>query len=407
MPLGPGNSIRDAMAEEVKKRQGLASEQYMNSPAGQDSNLPAGLTRSEYDQSLQPGWRQVTPFVSDLSRQQITAPFIDPSMQGSVSSFDRVGYNTLAEQAAAAGRGVAGQQQSLADALLARSQGRGGPSLAELQLQQTLAQQQRNVAGALAGAGRSMNPALAQRLLLRQQNALSGQTAGQAAMLRAQEQLAAQTALGNQLGAMRGAEQAGFASAGQLGLGQEKLGVETQEAQKGRALDIALANQRSEQFRQNLQQQQENQAYAQAAASRANAGNAINTAIAQFADGGKVMPKAKIVAAHEAAKSAMPEFKKQYGSEAGKKIAYATMMKMAKQKKLADGGEVKELTKLDNEKNDVVPAMLSEGEIVLPRSIVAAPNAPIAAAKFVEALLQNKDKKDAKLMALKVALGKK
>ena len=51
--------------------------------------------------------------------------------------------------------------------------------------------------------------------------------------------------------------------------------------------------------------------------------------------------------------------------------------------------------------------MLSPGEIVIPRSIVNSPNPPAAAAEFVQALLANKDKKSAKIDALKVALRKK
>lgn len=44
----------------------------------------------------------------------------------------------------------------------------------------------------------------------------------------------------------------------------------------------------------------------------------------------------------------------------------------------------------DNEKNDTVPAMLSPGEIVIPRSIAQGRNAPEAAAKFVAAVLSRK-----------------
>ncbi len=40
----------------------------------------------------------------------------------------------------------------------------------------------------------------------------------------------------------------------------------------------------------------------------------------------------------------------------------------------------------DNLKNDVVPAMLSPGEIVIPRSIAQHPDAPSRAAAFVQAI---------------------
>jgi len=52
------------------------------------------------------------------------------------------------------------------------------------------------------------------------------------------------------------------------------------------------------------------------------------------------MNKKTIMKAHEMAKANMKPFKKEYGADEGKDVAYATMMKMAKAKKLADGGNV-------------------------------------------------------------------
>lgn len=559
------------------------------------------------------GIRSIMPFVADVGRQKIGAAMVGPQAAGTKSGFNTAGFYDAFGEARGAGRQVAGQQQGLANALLARSEGRGGPSIAEMQLQRTLEANKRAAAGALAGAGRGINPALAQRLLLQQQAGLSQEAAGQGALLRAQEQLAAQNALAGVLGQMRGAEQAQLTTAGQLGLGQEKLGVETQEAQTNRMLEIALANQKAEQERQRLQQIQENQAYEQVRAGRQAAPGMIGNLIGgiakavigggaaqggmvqNYAQGGKVS-KAKLIAAHAAAKKNMGAFKEQYGKEEGKDIAYATMMKMAKENKLAlggisdgseqgllseplgklpivggllskvlgivglaDGGEAPEkaemrkaleklfaeaaaeeskrlggkvvtykdknvvhavgrgseskdsseyadipaklannpefrkimaaqttdderkatlwflkkqydegkeikayeppppmseaemdelqkerdaewdrkhaneksdsfvgpptpkgmasggkvkaamgvLAKMDNEANDTVPAMLSPGEIVLPRSVVSSPNAPLAASKFVAALLAKKDKKQAKTEALKAALTKK
>jgi hypothetical protein len=381
-----------------------------------NGNQPSGLMPAT---GVQPEkeWYNYLPFVDEKNRQEIAAAFLGPEAAGQQSQFQRAGFYDYLRQAAEAGRGIAGQQQSLADILAARARGEGGPSLAEMQLQQTLEQNRRAAAGALAGAGRGINPALAQRLLLQQQSTLGQQAAGQGAILRAQEQLAAQQALGQQLAGMRGAEQAQFGTSGQLGLGQEKLGVETQEAQRQRELEVALANQRAEQERQRLQQQQEESIQGASERQREALGDAAIEAgkfgmqaakLGLFAEGGKVeakkkMPKAKIIAAHAAAKKAMPNFQEQYGEEKGKAVAYATMMKMAKKNKLAEG----DLAKLDNKKNDVVPAMLSEGEAVIPRSIMMSPKPAQAAAKFVDALIKNKDKKTAKMEALKVALGKK
>jgi hypothetical protein len=57
--------------------------------------------------------------------------------------------------------------------------------------------------------------------------------------------------------------------------------------------------------------------------------------------------------------------------------------------RLKNGGHVPGKAKHagDNYKNDTVKALLSPGEIVLPRSVVTGPNAPAKAAKFVAAIL--------------------
>ena len=419
----------------------------------------------------------------------ITAYYMDPSAAGTTTGINEADYYAYLQQAANRGTNIYGQQQSLADALLARSQGRGGPSVAELQLGQTLEQNKRDAAGALAAAGRGINPALAQRILMQQRSQLQGQTAGQAAILRAQEQQAAQTALANQLTNMRGAETTAFGQSATAGLNQEQMRANLIEAQKQREFEVAKQNQLAAQAAAGQAQSQgqfestQGQKTAGAVGSGLiEAGKAYNDYkksnsttpaplpaakaqggwIRKYADGGKVS-KAKVIAAHAAAKKNMGAFKEQYGKEEGKNVAYATMMKLAKENKLADGGGVPpalaalllkgmtgmetddamltagaanellgfgkdiynkyknkdeekmaqggpvkaamgRLEKMDNEKNDTIPAMLSPGEIVIPRSVVAAPNAPVAAAKFVEALLANRDKKDAKKLALKAAL---
>lgn len=323
-------------------------------------------------------------FLTGGDRQDIVAALLGREAAGTQSTFRNYGFYDALRQAQEAGRNIAGQQQGLADILRARAEGRGGPSLAELQLQQTLEQNRAAQAGALAAAGRSMNPAAAQRLLLQQGATMGQQAAGQGAILRAQEQLAAQTALGQQLAGMRGAETAGFGQAGQLGLGQEKLGVETQEAQKARELDVALANQRAEQERQRLQQSQEESQVQSAQENRKAIGDVVKTTGKAIGTG--------MTGGAGAALAGLAD-----GGSVGQMLAGRLAQKMSKG----------DLVKLDNKKNDVVPAMLSEGEAVIPRSIMMSPNPPAAAAKFVEALLAKKDKHSAKSEALKVALSKR
>lgn len=492
----------------------------------------------------------------------INAYYLDPSVAGTMTDIERVNYYDYLRNAANQGQNIYGQQQSLASALAERAAGRGGPSIAELQLAQTLEQNKRDAAGALAAAGRSINPALAQRILMQQRSQLQGQAAGQGAVLRAQEQQAAQTALANQLSQMRGAESTMFGQAASAGYNQTQLAANLEEAQKQRNYELARANQEAAKAAAGQAQTQGQFEAKQGQETLKNVGTGLvelgkgvadkkaqGGFVRKYADGGKVS-KAKVIAAHAAAKKNMGAFKEQYGKKEGKDIAYATMMKLAKENKLAEGGDVlaagkkKKVTKevclpndncfdddkaferfkesgqypksewdryykqldemnkqaekdqairdkledkalkkgtegkfykewdryekqkneaevplqwdefkkksdeeksipalekakrkmldekkklegkgtvnaanggminaamgrlesMDNEKNDTIPAMLSPGEIVIPRSVVNAPNAPVAAAKFVEALLANKDKKDAKKLALKAAL---
>jgi hypothetical protein len=60
----------------------------------------------------------------------------------------------------------------------------------------------------------------------------------------------------------------------------------------------------------------------------------------------------------------------------------------------AHGGEVPGYARggmpMDSERNDTVPAMLSPGEIVIPRSVTLAPDAPERAAAFVAAIMEHR-----------------
>jgi hypothetical protein len=304
----------------------------------------------------------------------IDAYYLDPSAAGTMTDLEKANYYDYMSRVQGQGQNVYGQQQSLIAALQAKAEGRGGPSIAEMQLQQSLNANRQDAARTLAGAGRGINPALARRLLMQQQGTLNQTAAGQAAILRAQEQQAAQTALGNTLQGVAGTQAGLYGQAGQLGLNQAKSVAELSEAQKARDVQVALANQK---------------------AAQVASGQASEQTTARDATNAKMVGDV----AGEVAKGA--------GTAGAAAIAAAADGGIIR-RRYAEGGRVKaamgSLQKMDNEKNDVVPAMLSPGEIVLPRSIVNAPNAPVAAAKFVEALLANKNKKDAKIVALKAAL---
>jgi len=76
----------------------------------------------------------------------------------------------------------------------------------------------------------------------------------------------------------------------------------------------------------------------------------------------------------------------------GQAFGVGASLATGKPPKLSDGGHVpgQPRTFGDDEKNDTVPAWLSPGEIVLPRSVAKAPNAPEAAARFVASLKASK-----------------
>jgi hypothetical protein len=95
-----------------------------------------------------------------------------------------------------------GQQQELSGAVMDRALGRGGPSVAEMQLGRSQAEAQ-NQARSFASSARGGNVALANRMAASGQAQAMGQAGEQGAMLRAQEQIAAQQLASQQLQAQR------------------------------------------------------------------------------------------------------------------------------------------------------------------------------------------------------------
>jgi hypothetical protein len=220
------------------------------------------------------------------------------------------------------------QQQSLANALQQQMQG-GGPNLAETQLQAGTDRAIKQAA-ALGGAQRGLSPGTAARQILQQQAGINQGSANEAAQLRQQQQLQAQGQLGNVL-----------AQQGQLGLGQVGALGNLQQAQNALNLQQSLGTQGL-----NLQAQQANQ---QAANNflpgiLGGVGQAAK-GIAELHDGG---------VAHD----------------------------------FRDGGQVPGEAEHagDHPDNDTVPAMLSPGEVVVPRTLVKqAALDPDKVASFVSA----------------------
>lgn len=244
---------------------------------------------------------------------------------------------------------VGGQQAELAAALKAQAEGKG-PSLAAMQYARALEQSQAAAASQLASA-RGLSPAAAQRMLMAQQAAARQAAAGRSAELRLQEQQAAQGMLGNLLGQQRQQELLGgqlaagmYGTAGQMGMEQARL----EQAAKMGALGI---------------EQQERAQERQSAGAAAQAGVSLLTPFA--VEGAKSQSVAP--AAPSTTTTAAPAVK-------------------------SKGGEIKgrAMHKGDTRSNDTVPALLSPGEIVLPRSVAQDEEAPDKAKKFVEAIKSKK-----------------
>lgn len=211
-------------------------------------------------------------------------------------------------------------QMGLLQALQQQAAG-GGPNPAQLMLQQATDQNVANQASLMAGQA-GLNPALAARMVGQQGANIQQQAAGQGALMGAQQQLNAQGMLGNLAGSM-------------IGQGQGAAGA-----------------------RANFDQNRLNQALGHSAQM------ASTQAAAQKPFG-------------EAAAAGM--------GSALEGIGTGIVGGLFKKQGMAEGGVVEGQAPVpgDDEENDIVPVLLSPGEIVVPRSYA---NDPKAAAAFAHAV---------------------
>lgn len=278
----------------------------------------------------------------------LTAPQI--GTRAKTAQVDMYGNYVSDVEAAAQNQAQArAQQQDLAAMLAASARGEG-PSVAEMQLQRTLDQNQRAAAGQI-GSIRGMSPALAQRLITNQQAAQSQEAAGQGALLRAQEMMANRALYGNMLSGMRGQDQGQYGQASAGGLNKAQLESQNINYAQGLQANIDVANANLKQQEQQMRQQQraaDEKARADMLAGIANAG--ASAVMAGATGGASLIPQA-----------------------------------IAGSIKKYDGGTItgKEGLPTDHPARDTVPALLSPGEIVLPRSVAQSPDAPKKAAEFV------------------------
>ena len=281
---------------------------------------------------------------------------------------------------------VLGQQQMLANQLGMQAMGYG-PNPAQQQLAmntgQNIAAQNALMAGQ-RGAG--ANVGLMARQAAGQGANIQQQAIGQAGVMGAQQQLAAQQALAQQQQAMS----QGYVNITGAGLNQQGQQI----TQLGNMTNASLGNQGQllggyGQYNSTMAGQQGSANAANAQTGMANAqmqGSIVGGALQGLGSLG-----AKAVGAYDGGLATIAGI---YHPGGPQKMACGGM---AKGQSMKSGGTVPGKPKVggavDTPKNDTVPAKLSPGEIVIPRSIVEGKNPGENARKFVEKILADKGKK--------------
>lgn len=289
-----------------------------------------------------------------------------------------------------------GQQQNLSNSLFGTIAG-NTPSVAQEQLKQTT---QGNVANQFAMAQANPNNPGAARMAATNAGNINQQAAGQGAMLRAQEIQGAQGMLGGVLSGARGQDLGAYQQAGQLGLG----------AMQG----LYGVNQSMLNARMNQEAQQQNAYYGTAGhaiggqllGGALSGASAAGGALAGMAHGGEVKPlpvmgdricagcghlNSECICGSRAQGGTPSPFA--HGgavpSVMGDRICAGCghLNSECICGSRAQGGLIPGYARGgDSLANDTVSAKLSPGEIVLPRSITKADDAPDKAKAFVEAI---------------------
>ncbi len=345
------------------------------------------------------------------------------------------GQNGVANQS-----NVFAQQQALANQLQQQAAG-GGPNPAQAQLAQNTAANTQNQAALMAsGRGASANAGLLARNAAEQGASNQQQAAGQAATLQAQQQLAAQGALANQQQALAQGAQT------QVGNLQGSLNSQagaTQGLLGQTGSQINAQNQVNSGMAQNVNNTNAGIAGANIKAQQGVLGGGLSALGAaagmgfahggmvpqMYADGGTVATPANVappvVGGSSRLKQAIDAFSQQQAgqvandnpvgqgfadlgkglvqgyqkmqatpsaadaSEWGNAQAAADATPAMDAAALAGGGAVPGKAKKqgDSLQNDTVPAMLSPGEVVIPRHIMQGKNPAADAAKFVAAIM--------------------
>lgn len=341
---------------------------------------PSSTTRGpEYEKARQEyeAARQQTG-VGTYRQEQAT----QAAMEGLATEEERKkARDALAALGAGIGDAAAAQQQrDLAAALTAQATG-AAPGAGQLQLQRALEATQAATAAQI-GSARGMNFAQAQRLALQQQAAQAQQAAGQSAIVGLEEQKLARQQLGELLGTLR-----------TQGVAEQQLAANIQTALRTgdqNAVQAAIQAAQAEQ-----QANLEGQARALGLLDAEGRLDIAATQLRVQAELARIEREFRAGQLDDAQAEAERTYWRdllvnmQLGAQAAAgSAAMATSMGRAKGGRINGRGMVPG----DHPANDVVPAMLSPGEIVLPRSIAQAEDAPEKAAAFVRALQEAETK---------------
>lgn len=251
------------------------------------------------------------------------------------------------------------QQQALANQIQGVANGTG-PNPAQAELNQATGQNVANQAALMAGQrGAGANAGLLSRQIANQRAATEQQAAGQGATLQAQQQLAALQALQSQ--------QAQLANTAGQQVGQQQQGL-GQFIQGASANQSAINNQINSQNQANVGMQSN--------INNANAGIASGNAANQAKLVGGLIGGAG-AALGMAHGGSVPSY------ASGGMTPQSFIGRCAQG--YSDGGKVPGKAEVfgDSQKNDTVPANLSPGEIVIPRSILQGSDPIQGAAAFV------------------------
>ncbi len=334
--------------------------------------------------------------------------------------------NPYAQQGLGTQSNVLQQQQQLAQALQMQAQGQG-PNPAQAQLAQNTAANTANQAALMAGQrGSGANAGLLARQIGQQGAATQQASVGQAATLQAQQQIAAQQQLAQQQQAM---QQAATQQVGQYQNQISNYGNQTLGAQNSAYGAIGAANQQAGANQASVNQGNSaitgailgglggafnglGAAAMQGGGSKSasanstgfgSAGGNVNSFAQYAAHGGMIMDEHHKAVAQIFHPELFKENKKTEQVPQEDRFSYGGTANMKSGGKVAGKAKVSG----DSPKNDTVPAMLSPGEVVIPKSVMESADPVKEAAAFVAQELSKQkspEHGDFKL-ALKKAIG--